>query len=140
MSKPISLTAFLSKYFGGSDKVIAEKLSLDEHAVFAAEVAELNSQLEKMSLDNTTLTTSLEAAQSSVTKLTADLATAQASATTLQADLTAMTGERDKYKAQHEKHASKGDQNPSEDENSRKHTSKAGYNLNAAELFQKTRV
>jgi len=137
MSKTMNLSSIIAAIFPGSDKVISENLTADQHATFAAEVSALNGQLEAaiqanetISADLVTRTTELATATASITTLEANLATANAS-------VLSVTAERDKYKAHHDKVSSKGDKNPEEDENSRHKNMQAGYNQNAVDVWNK---
>lgn len=137
MSKPITLSSIMAIFFPGSNQVISEKLTADEHASFAAEVGTLNEQLEASTLANTTLSADLVTRTSELATAAASITTLEANLATANASLLAVTAERDKYKAHHEKAGAQGDKNPGEDANSRQSTATAGYNQNAIDAWNK---
>ena len=137
MSKPITLSSIIAAIFPGSDKVISEKLTADEHASFAAEVGTLNEQLEASTLANTTLSADLLARTTELATASATITTLEASLATANTTLSTVTAERDKYKAHHDKISSLGNQNPNEDENSRHKNLQAGHNQNAIDVWNK---
>lgn len=123
--------------FSNSQKAISENLSTEELAAFTTEVTELNTRLDTQASANALVVADLASANTQITELTASLATAQANATALNAQIVTLTSERDKFKTQHEKSASKGDQNPDEDENSRKQVQMSSYNQHAMSVWEK---
>lgn len=123
-------------FFANSGKAISENLSTEELAVFTTEITELNARVDAQTEANTLVVADLAAANTQIADLTASLATATANATALNAQITTLTGERDKYKAQHERAASQGNQNPNEDENSRKVAQTSSYNQHAMDVWE----
>jgi len=137
MSKPKTLSAILSALFPKSEKVISEKLSTQEHETFAADASELQERLDAQTTANELVTADLTKATARVTELEGSLAAAEGQVATLTASLTAMTTERDTYKAHHEKAVQKGDKDADQDHNSRGSSGKASYNENAMNVWQK---
>ena len=137
MSKPITLSTILANLFPGSQKVISEKLTTEEHIGFSAEVQELNDRIDAQTQANELLVADLATANATIAGLQANLATANTNLQAANANLTAITGERDRYKAHYDKIGDKGNQNPGEDENSRKPSGKAGYNQHALDVWHK---
>jgi chromosome segregation ATPase len=137
MSKPITLSSIMSALFPGSDKVISEKLSTDEHAAFGAEVQELNDKITAHEATIATTAAELVTAGEALTTATASVATLTAQLATANGQITTLTTERDKYKAHHDKISSKGDSNPDTDENSKGKNMEAGYNQHALNVWQK---
>ena len=135
--KTINLSSIISAFFPGSDKVISEKLSLDEHAQFGTEVQELNDKITAHEATITATAAELVTANAALTTATASVATLTAQLATANGQITTLTTERDKYKAHHDKISSKGDSNPDTDENSKGKNLEAGYNQHALAAWQK---
>lgn len=139
MSKPRTLASVIAGFFGRSEKAISEKLSSEEHAEFAADVTDIDQNIEAQATENSRLTAELETATTQVTTLEASIAEKDGQIATLSAQLATVTGERDTYKAHYEKAADKGDKNPDQDHNSRnKGVAKSSYNENALSVWHKT--
>tara|TARA_R110002124_G_scaffold122630_1_gene281188 strand:- start:123 stop:548 length:426 start_codon:yes stop_codon:yes gene_type:complete len=137
MSKSNILSTILANLFVNSDKVISEKLTAEEHSAFALEVQEINDRLDAQTEANQLVVANLEAANAQIKTLTSSLNAAESQLASTTSNLTAVTTERDKYKAHHDKISKTGDENPDEDENSRKSTKTASYNTNAVETWHK---
>lgn len=138
MSKTIA--GAIASFFGRSGIAISEKLSTEEFNQFAEDAAELDAKLNAAAAaDPATaqLAADLKAANDKVAELTGQLTEAGTLQTKLNEQIATLTGERDKYKAQHERAAEAGTGKPNEDANSRGKSDMASYNAHALEVYNK---
>lgn len=137
MSKITILAAFMSTFFGRSEKVISEKLSTEEHNQFTEDMSELSEKFEAATTENTRITGELAVAAARITELEGSLTGANDQVTSLTASLQSVTSDRDKYKAHYDEVADKGDKDADQDQNSRGTSGKSSYNENAMSVWQK---
>ncbi|MGN7887399.1 hypothetical protein [Dyadobacter sp. 22481] len=133
MSKTIA--GAIASFFGRSGIAISEKLSTEEFNQFAEDAAELDAKLNDPATSQ--LAADLKAANDKVAELKGQLTEAATAQTKLNEQIATLTGERDKYKAQHERAAEAGTGTPKEDANSRGKSEMASYNAHALEVYNK---
>ena len=137
MTPPVSIASIMGIFFPKSEKVLSEKLATEEHSALALEAGELHTQLQAAIDAKGLAETQLATANATITALNTSLETEKTQVASLNGQLATVTTERDAFKAQHEKIASKGDQNPNEDVNSRKVIPTSNYNQMALDAFHK---
>lgn len=115
MNKPVITAQQLAALYPTSHKVVSEKLSPEEYAIFTDEAAEVNARLEAQGTGNMKLTEDLATANAATKK-------AEDEATLLKADKIKQEAEITRLKAYESKVleiTSKGKDKPEEDLNSR---------------------